>query len=237
MEAADQKSKILLVEDEESLAKGLEFNLRAEGFRVDWVSDGRKAMEAFTPGAYSLIILDIMLPYLDGFEVAEQIRKKDARVPILILTARSDTHDRIRGLELGADDYLVKPFHLQELLLRVKGMLKRSQWYGSQQAVPAVYRFGDNQVNFENLQCRAGKRQFQLTAREAFLLKYLIENKGRAVSRKELLEKVWDMGSGVETRTVDNFIARLRKYFEPDPARPKYFKSIRGVGYLFDEEN
>ncbi len=230
------ENKILLVEDEESLAKGLVFNLRADGFQVDWVTDGKQALEAFHSKEYSLIILDIMLPYLDGFEVAEHIREKDARIPILMLTARTETKDRIKGLQLGADDYLPKPFHLEELLLRVRRMLKRKDWYKNDTETPAVIRFGNNEVNFENLHCKAGEKEFQLTAREAILLRYLVKNKGRVVSRKELLEEVWDMGSGVETRTVDNFIVRLRKYFEPDPSHPIYIKSIRSIGYMFNEE-
>ncbi len=227
-------SKILLVEDEEVFAAGLEFNLVQEGYEVTWAKDGREALKFFQSREFDLIILDIMLPYHDGFEVAKRIREKSSRVPILILTARRGADDRVKGLLLGADDYLTKPFHLQELLLRVRGMLKRKTWYKPAEA-EEIYRFGQNEVNFRNLLARAGDREFQLTPREARVLKYLIDHRGRIVSRRELLQKVWNLHSEVETRTVDNFIARLRKYFESDPAHPVYIKSVRGAGYLFEE--
>ena len=228
------KIKILLVEDEETLAVGLEYNLSEEGYQVTWAKDGRQALEFFESQDFDLIILDIMLPYYDGFEIANKVRENSPQLPILILTARKETKDRVKGLQIGADDYLTKPFHLQELLLRVKGMLKRKAWYKSTDAHP-VYRFGNNKINFDDLSCRAGERKFQLTPREAMVLKYLIEHKGKIVSRKELLENVWQVDSEVETRTVDNFIARLRKYFEPDPANPVFIKSVRSAGYIFNE--
>jgi DNA-binding response OmpR family regulator len=227
-------SQILLVEDEETLAIGLEFNLRAEGYQVTWAPDGRKALEFFGSCQYDLIILDIMLPYLDGFEVANIIRKKSPQIPILILTARAAAVDRTQGLKIGVDDYLAKPFHLPELLLRIKGMLRRKQWYKELTEVQPVFRFGDNEINFENLTAQAGKTQVELTTLEAMFLKYLIENKGRVVSRQELLENVWQIHSEVETRTVDNFVVRLRKYFEADPADPQFIKSVRGAGYIFE---
>lgn len=227
-------SKILLVEDEESLAVGLEFNLSEEGYEVVIAEDGRKALKYLQSQEFDLIILDIMLPYHDGFEIARRIREKSPQLPILILTARTGVIDRLQGLELGADDYLTKPFHLQELLLRVKGMLKRKMWYKVSMD-QALYQFDDNEINFENLTCRAGKREFHLTPCEAMVMKYLIENKGKVISRKELLANVWHINSDIETRTVDNFIVRLRKYFEPNPAKPIYIKSVRGVGYMFSD--
>ena len=157
-------------------------------------------------------------------------------MPILMLTARTSTEDKVRGLELGADDYMTKPFHLQELLLRIKGMLKRKLWYKSSTESQPVYRFGNNEINFENLHCKCGEKEFALTQREAMVMKYLLEKKGKIVSRKELLENVWHITSEVETRTVDNFISRLRKYFEEDPQSPVYIKSIRSAGYSFNEE-
>jgi len=226
-------SRILLVEDEETLAVGLEYNLSEEGYIVEWASNGKEALECIGSNDYDLIILDIMLPYLDGFEVAEKIREQHARLPILMLTARTSANDRIRGLELGADDYLTKPFHLEELLLRVKGMLKRKQWYQSALSDNPVYHFGENEINFENLSCRSAKRSITLTAHEAMVLKYLIDNQGKVVSRKELLQNVWHIDSEIETRTIDNFIVRLRKYFEPNPAQPIYIKSVRSIGYIF----
>lgn len=228
-------SKILLVEDEETLAVGLEYNLNEEGYQVVWAQDGKQALDFFNTKEFDLIILDIMLPYYDGFEVARQVREKSPEIPILMLTARTHVDDKVHGLALGADDYMTKPFHLQELLLRVKGMLKRKMWYKEVTISQPVYCFGNNEINFANLKARAKGQEFQLTAHEAMTLKYLIENKGKIVSRRELLDKVWNITSEVETRTVDNFIVRLRKYFEPNPAQPIFIKSIRSAGYMFTD--
>ncbi|HDQ45946.1 MAG TPA: response regulator transcription factor [bacterium] len=233
---SEKGSRILLVEDEESLAVGLEYNLTSEGYEVTRAGDGRQALEILKKQTFDLIVLDVMLPYNDGFEVAEIIREDSPQLPILMLTARTASRDRIHGLEAGADDYLTKPFHLKELLLRIQGMLKRSQWYQELSRENPVFRFGKNEVNFENLICTNGRQKFRLTAHEAIILKYLIHHKGKIVSRKELLEKVWNVRSDVETRTIDNFIARLRKYFEPVPKKPIYFKSVRAAGYLFSDQ-
>lgn len=227
-------TEILLVEDEESLAAGLEFNLKEEGYNVILADDGRKALELYENKHFDLIILDIMLPYLNGFEVAKKVRERNPQLPILMLTARTRDEDKIHGLELGADDYMTKPFHLAELLLRIKGMLKRKEWYTSSTMKNPVYKFGDNKINFETLVCNCRGKELRLTPHEAMAIRYLIEQKGKPVSRKELLEKVWNITSEVETRTIDNFIVRLRKYFEVDPSSPKYIKSIRGIGYLFE---
>ncbi len=227
--------KILLVEDEETLAVGLEYNLSDEGFIVEWAKDGREALKFFHSQNYDLIILDLMLPYHDGFEITQIVREKNPQLPILMLTARTSADDRIRGLGLGADDYLTKPFHLQELMLRVKGMLRRKLWYKELISQKPHYTLGKFNINFENLKCRSEQSEFTLTQQEAMVLKYLIENKGRTVSRRELLENVWHLSPDIETRTVDNFILRIRKYFEPDPSNPIYFKSIRGSGYQFED--
>jgi two-component system, OmpR family, alkaline phosphatase synthesis response regulator PhoP len=214
------EDNILLVEDEESLSVGLEFNLREEGYSVTRAADGRRALECFASGDFDLIILDLMLPYIDGYEVARRIRARSPQVPILMLTARTSAADRIRGLEIGADDYLTKPFHRKELLLRIRGMLKRKAWYQSSiEAVPVV-RVGKCEIRFAELTVRAGARHFRLTPREAMVLKYLSDRKGKVVTRKELLEKVWQVPPDVETRTVDAFIGRLRKMIEPDPSKP-----------------
>lgn len=226
--------KILLVEDEETLAVGLEYNLTDEGYIVDWAKDGKQALKLFESKEYDLILLDIMLPYFDGFDIAKRVRTDSPQMPILILTARTSAEDKVRGLELGADDYLTKPFHLQELLLRIKGMLKRKEWYKSSSKLQSIYRFGNNIINFDNLNCTSGSKKFILTQREAMVLKYLIERKGKIVSRKELLENVWQISSEIETRTIDNFISRLRKYFEPDPNEPVFIKSVRSAGYSFN---
>jgi len=227
--------KILIVEDEKSLAIGLEYNLTEEGYSVDIAADGREALRAYSPGVYDMIILDIMLPYHDGFEIAEKIRQSDPQCPILMLTARTTDKDRIKGLEAGADDYLTKPFNLKELLLRVKRMLERKAWYQSSTAEQPVVQFGPNTINFANMSATTPTTSIRLTQHEALVLKYLIEHKNQVVSRQELLQNVWHTNPDVETRTVDNFIMRLRKYFEKDPNKPKYFKSIRGAGYIFQE--
>jgi two-component system, OmpR family, alkaline phosphatase synthesis response regulator PhoP len=226
-------SRLLLVEDEDSLAVSLEFNLIQEGYTVLRASDGKAAMALIQKESFDLIILDIMLPYHDGFELARFIRERSPQMPILMLTARTATKDRLKGLEIGADDYMTKPFHLKELLLRIRGMLKRKAWYQDLTEMEPVFRFGSNEVNFETLMCKTEKKEFRLTPHEGMVLKYLIAHRESIVTRKELLEKVWQVSSEVETRTVNNFIARLRKYFEPVPAEPVYIKSIRGAGYQF----
>ncbi|MBA4310525.1 MAG: DNA-binding response regulator [Chlorobiaceae bacterium] len=228
--------KILLVEDEESLAIGLEFNLSDEGFVVEWAKDGRKALEFIEKNEYDLIILDIMLPYFNGFQIVEKLRLLYPQTPVLMLTARASTQDKIKGLELGADDYLTKPFHLKELLLRVKGMLKRKTWYKKFPDEKIIYKLGSWEINFEKLMCKNESYEFFLTQREAMVLKYFFDNKGKIVSRKELLANVWEINSDVETRTVDNFISRLRKYFEKDPNNPKFIKSVRSAGYIFSDD-
>ncbi len=228
-----EKSKILLVEDEENLALGLEYNLSEEGYLVTIARDGKEALKYFDENEFDLIVLDIMLPFFDGFEIAKHVREKHPQMPILMLTARTQVEDRVKGLELGADDYLTKPFHLKELLLRVKGMLKRKRWYQKVVIENPIYIFGNNEINFENLKCSKDKKEFQLTSYEAMIMKYLIENKDKVVTRKELLENVWNMNPDIETRTVDNFIARLRKHFEDDPSNPKFIVSVRSAGYMF----
>jgi two-component system alkaline phosphatase synthesis response regulator PhoP len=228
-------NKILLVEDEESLAIGLEYNLSEEGFDVTLAKDGKQALYEFNSKTFDLIVLDIMIPYLNGFEVAKQIRIKDPQMPILILTARTSSEDRVKGLELGVDDYLTKPFHLEELILRIKGMLKRKMWYKSISTIDKNYKTGDIEINFEKLILTYGSKSKPLTVHEGMLLKYFIENKNRIISRKELLENVWQINSEIETRTVDTFIARLRKLMEKDPTNPAYIKSVRGAGYIFSD--
>ncbi|RKX83906.1 MAG: DNA-binding response regulator [Spirochaetes bacterium] len=229
---AEDPDRILLIEDEDSLAIGLAYNLLEEGYEVKVAKDGKLALEIFKEGEFDLIILDIMLPYIDGFEVARRIRSVSEQIPILMLTAKGGVNDRIKGLEIGADDYLVKPFHLDELLLRVKGMIKRKRWYRKSRET-RIFRFGDIIVNFDTLECKTLKGEVKLTVQEALLLRFFIENRGRLLSRKEILRDVWGIQSEVETRTVDNFVARLRKYFEKDPKNPEYLQSRRSAGYIF----
>ncbi len=225
--------KILIVEDEISLAQGLEFNLTEEGYAVVLAKDGLEALERFNESNFDLIILDIMLPYLDGFEIAKAVRETSPLIPILMLTARTGVNDRVHGLELGADDYLNKPFHLEELLARVRNMLKRKQWYREITNDQPVFYFGENEINFADLSAKTSSTEFQLTTREAMVMRYLIDRKDTIISRKQLLENVWHVSPEIETRTVDNFIARLRKYFEPNPSQPQFIISVRSAGYMF----
>jgi two-component system alkaline phosphatase synthesis response regulator PhoP len=229
---AEEKPHILLVEDEIHLARGICFNLEQDGFRVSHLESGEEALERMQYDRFALIILDIMLPGIDGFQVCEKVRAMDTRVPILILTARSAEGDRITGLVKGADDYLVKPFNLSEFLLRVRGMLRRSSWYRPE-PVEEGYRFGDNEVFLLSYRARTAQGEIDLTDLEVKMLALFFQKEGETVPRKSLLERVWGYTSDTETRTLDNFIVRLRKYFEPDPANPIFFQTVRGVGYRF----
>jgi DNA-binding response OmpR family regulator len=228
--------KILIVEDEKGLARGLKFNLIEEGYSVSWANNGKEALEKFEKEQFDLVILDIMLPYYDGFEVAKRVREKQPALPILMLTARSSIKDKVKGLDLGADDYITKPFELEELLARIKSTLKRKKFYQSFDNQKDTYEFGENKINFENLTARSAEKEFKLTKKEAELLKYLIQNKGKAVSREELLNNIWNIDREIQTRTTDIFMSRLRKYFEQDTKNPKYLKSVRGVGYMFTDD-
>lgn len=232
---SDQRPHILLVEDEIHLARGIFFNLEQEGYQVSHVETGEEALERMAYDRFALIILDIMLPGMDGFEVCEQVRAMDTRVPILILTSRTQEGDRITGLEKGADDYLTKPFSLSEFLLRVRGMLRRSSWYRPD-PVEEGYRFGENEVFLLSYRAKTAQGEIDLTDLEVRMLSLFFRKEGAAVSRKELLEMVWGYSSDTETRTLDNFIVRLRKYFEQDPALPVYFQTVRGVGYRFSRK-
>ncbi len=231
----DDKPQILLVEDEIHLARGICFNLEQDGYRVSHVESGEEALERIHYDRFSLIILDVMLPGIDDFEVCERIRASDIRVPILILTARAAEGDRITGLEKGADDYLVKPFSLSEFLLRVRGMLRRSAWYRPE-PVEEGYRFGDNEVFLLSYRAKTAQGEIDLTDLEVKMLSLFFQKEGETVTRKALLERVWGYSSDTETRTLDNFIVRLRKYFEPDPANPIFFQTVRGVGYRFQRK-
>ena len=226
---------ILVVEDEEHLAQGIAENLEAEGYRVSIVGEGRAALEMIRRGGHDLILLDVMLPGLDGFTICETARAEGVQTPVLFLTAKSSVDDRVQGLEAGGDDYLPKPFHLQELLARVKTILRRWSWYERATANAApVLRFGGNEFDFGSLQGRSWDGTLQpLTQKEAVILKVLAERVGEVVSREELLDKAWGYELFPSTRTVDNFIVRLRKRFERDPQQPLHFHTVRGVGYRF----
>jgi two-component system, OmpR family, alkaline phosphatase synthesis response regulator PhoP len=227
------QSRILLVEDELNLARPLQFNLEQEGYEVYSTPSGREALALVRNRPFDLIILDLMIEEMDGFEVTRQIRQQDQRLPIIMLTARSAPEDRILGFELGADDYMIKPFHLRELLLRVERMLERATWYSREKGLSGIIAIGNYQVDIEKLRGYGPRGLLQLTALEANLLEALTSQPNRVISRGELLEKVWGYHSDVETRTVDNFIVRLRKYFEEEPEQPRHFISLRGKGYMY----
>jgi len=223
--------KILLVEDERHISKGLMFNLKREGYDMALAENGESALDYFSQGGFDMMILDLMLPKLGGLEVARKIRETNIRFPILMLTAKTTDEDRILGFELGADDYLTKPFHLPELLLRVKGMLRRGDWYKEPVRNKEIFRFGKMWINFDTGKARGNSGEFHLTAKETLVMNLLASKKNEVVSREELLEKVWGYTSDTETRTIDNFIARLRKYFEKNPRKPERIVTVREKGY------
>jgi DNA-binding response OmpR family regulator len=230
-------ARLLIVEDEKNLAQGMKFNFELEGYEVDVVGDGFEALARLAPGAppgYDLVILDVMLPGIDGFAVADRTRKAGNFVPILMLTAKSLPSDVVHGLEAGADDYLAKPFDLPVLLARVKGLLRRRDWArgdaGEADYIETAH-IGQASVDFKNFQIRSGDQIHQLTLLEAMLLKLLVQNVGRVVTKGEILEKVWNVSADTQTRAVDNFIVRLRRYLEPNSRFPRHLLTVRGAGY------
>lgn len=229
--------RILIVEDERNLALGIAENLTLEGHVVECVEDGALALQRILQAEFELVLLDVMLPGLDGFEVCRRVRAAGRNVPVLFLTARGGVDDRVQGLEAGGDDYLAKPFQLRELLARVTAILRRQRWYGEAQGKESVLRFAGNEFDFKSFAGRSfdGREQV-LTQREAMILKALAERAGEVVSREEVLEKVWGYDVYPSTRTIDNFILRLRKRFERDPEQPRHFHTVRGVGYRFTSE-
>ena len=228
--------KILIVEDEEHIADGLRFNLEAEGFTAEIVADGKAALEILLTNTFDAIVLDVMLPEIDGFTVAKKLRQAEDFTPILMLTARNRPEDVLDGFEAGADDYLPKPFELQIFLARLNGLLRRREWFKKETKSPIekeIYEINNKLIDFSNLELRSETETIQLTLMEAKLLRYLIENAGTAVSRKTILEEVWDLNEETDTRAIDNFIVRLRRYLEDEPNSPKILQTVRGVGYRF----
>ena len=223
--------RILLVEDEEQLRKIIKMNLEMEGFEVIATDNGRIALEITDQQHFDMMILDVMLPEVNGFQICEQVRLRNAKVGIIIVSAKDTSLDRITGLKLGADDYLTKPFNLEELLLRVHNLLKRSTEEGAKDM--EQYEWGGNKINFVTYQSHGVSGDFQLTKKEILLLKLLIERQNEVVSRQQILQTVWGYDVYPSTRTIDNFILSFRKYFEKDPREPIYFHSVRGVGYKF----
>lgn len=230
--------RVLLVEDEESILDALKLNLELEDYDVTVATDGEMALEEFRKGRFDVIVLDVMLPKIDGFNVCQTIRLENTRVPILFLTAKNTAQDRVNGLKIGGDDYLSKPFNLEEFLLRVQILVKRGVEAGGGDTTQFTqYAFGNNKVDFSTFEIttHSGEEK-QLSKREIQLLKLLIEKKGEVVSREEILEKVWGYDVFPSTRTIDNYILAFRKYFEKNPRQPEFFHSIRGVGYKFMQE-
>jgi DNA-binding response OmpR family regulator len=224
--------RILIVEDEAHLATGIKFNLEAEGYEAEVVGDGRRALERLEgQGAFDLVILDVMLPGMDGFTLADTLREARDFTPILMLTARGLPEDIVHGLEVGADDYLPKPFELKVLLARVKGLLRRREWARSENGLESA-RIGEAEVDFRSFEVHVRGTTSRLTLLEVMLLKLLVQNAGRVVSKAEILEKVWNVHPETQTRAVDNFIVRLRRHIEPTPRFPKYLQTVRGAGYI-----
>jgi two-component system alkaline phosphatase synthesis response regulator PhoP len=240
-------SAVLIVEDEQHLADGLRFNLEAEGYEVQTVATGETALELLerNPERFDAVVLDVMLPGKDGFEVASQLRASGQFVPILMLTARSRPDDVLRGFEAGADDYLPKPFELAILIARLRGLLRRREWFHrsqnanenppheAAQEADRILKFSGKTLDFTALELHAAGKKVRLTLMEAELLRYLVRHEGEAVSRRSLLESVWGLREDTDTRAIDNFIVRLRKYIEDDPTKPRHLLTVRGVGYRF----
>ena len=235
-------SRILIVEDEQHIADGLRFNLVAEQHDVEVIDTGEAALAQISahPSRFELVILDVMLPGIDGFRVVADLRRAGQFVPVLMLTARGRPDDVLRGFESGADDYLAKPFELPILMARVQGLLRRREWFqlgvDLHQPAPPVssrFTFRGRTIDFEQLEVHMGDKRMGLTLMEASLLRYLVEHEGKPVSRKTILEKVWGVREDTDTRAIDNFIVRLRRYLEDQPASPRHLQTVRGVGYRF----
>jgi DNA-binding response OmpR family regulator len=236
-------AKLLIVEDEAHIASGLRYNLETDGHDVTLKDNGEAALAELEadPSQVDLVVLDVMLPGIDGFAVAARMRAKGWLTPILMLTARGRAEDVLRGFEAGADDYLPKPFELSILIARINALLRRHAWHIARQGASRapvsragdVFGFGDKIVDFDAQELQVGPRKYPLTLMEANLLRYLVQHEGKAISRKNMLEDVWNLREDTDTRAIDHFIARLRKYIEKAPARPRHLVTVRGVGYKF----
>ena len=238
-----QKKRILVIEDEDHIADGIRLNLSLQGYEAKVSADGIDGLNQWRSWKPDLIILDIMLPMIDGFSILKTIRQEDEKIPILILSARGDTKDKVKGLRYGVDDYLSKPFDLEEFLLRVERLLRKKAWYDSEKKEPETnlfdgnqYAFGGNRIDFITFKAHCMAGEIVLTEQEIVLLKLFIANAGKPLSREMLLNSGWGYSKDTTTRTVDNFIVRFRKYFEKNPKIPVYFISRRSVGYVFDPE-
>jgi len=223
--------RLMVVEDEEHLAEVIADNLVLEGFEVEVVTDGSRALERLRDAPPALVLLDVMLPGVDGFTICDTLRREGRDVPILFLTARSSQDDRVRGLELGGDDFLGKPFDLRELMLRVKAILKRTSWFQAPSSAGEVLVLGSARVDFKRYLAQLDGRQIQLSQKETMILRCLAERPGEVVSRTDILDRVWGYDAFPTERTIDNFIVRLRRLLEPDPQAPRYIHTVRGAGY------
>jgi two-component system alkaline phosphatase synthesis response regulator PhoP len=234
-------NSVLIVEDEKHLADGLSYNLKAEGYDVDTAGTGEDALSLLVEHGktYDVVVLDVMLPGIDGFSLAARLRSQGEFVPILMLTARNQAEDVLRGFEAGADDYLPKPFELSVLIARINALLRRREWFHqdrnrvSANGSGQVFEFSGKTIDFEALELRSGSQTVNLTLMEADLLRYLINHEGKIVSRSAILEDVWGLREDTDTRAIDNFIVRLRKYIEDEPSQPRHLLTVRGVGYRF----
>ena len=235
-------NSVLIVEDEKHLADGLRYNLKAEGYEVQAVGSAEEALALLIERRrdFDVLVLDVMLPGMDGFTLASRLRSQEKFVPILMLTARGQAQDVLRGFEAGADDYLPKPFELSVLLARINALLRRREWFhkdrsrvAENEAEAKVFNFGGKTIDFEALELRSGEQTVHLTLMEADLLRYLINHEGKIVSRSLILEDVWGLREDTDTRAIDNFIVRLRKYIEAEPSHPRHLLTVRGVGYKF----
>ena len=237
--------RLLVVEDEKHIAQGLRFNLEAEGYTVELLDNGEDAIKRLQDNEsdFDLLVLDVMLPGIDGFAVASELRRGQNFIPLLMLTARGRPEDVIKGFEAGADDYLLKPFSLDILLARIGGLLRRKKWLQAQPAAALeqgsaaeMFSFAGKTIDFDRLLLSNGGQSFQLTLMEMELLRYLIRNSGRPVTRKEILQKVWNLDEETDTRAIDNFVVRLRRYIEADATKPQHLITVRGLGYQFVPE-
>ncbi|HOP05942.1 MAG TPA: response regulator transcription factor [candidate division Zixibacteria bacterium] len=229
--------KILLVEDDPNLADGLLLNLEAEGFELLHVDHGARVMEEFNRGKFDLILMDIMLPGIDGLTLTRNIRKTGSTVPILFITARDAVDQKIEGLVAGGDDYITKPFSTAELVARIQGIFRRQAWLQSDRPMDREFSFQGRRIDFKTYKAEGPGGKFELTRKECMVMKYLAEREGEVVSRDQLLDAVWGYHVYPTSRTIDNFIMKLRKIFEDDPANPRFFETIRGVGYRFKRSN
>ena len=222
--------KILIVEDERHLAEGIQLNLEHQGYKVEWIANGEEADQLLQDDHFDLIVLDVMLPGMDGFEICKRMRKRDDRTPVLFLTARKNPEDRVMGLDIGGDDYLPKPFHLKELLSRVKAILRRRAWIKADMEIETI-TIGDYNIDLKKMQAVGPDAKHSLSSRECLILKLLAERAGDPVSRNEILDRAWGKNQYPTDRTVDNFIVRLRQKLENDPAEPEHIQTVRGIGY------